>query len=118
MNNLINFPTKAEYDWKKVEPSIRKVLQETNASTEMQNDILKKMAEAYEKYNAQFNVKMALKLPEKTTASERENISDSLKQTFNHLQTQVQDLMQEILLDRLLLEIQLYNARKTSQQNV
>ena len=117
MNNIVNFPTKAEHDWNKVEPSFRKVLVETNASTEMQNEILTKMANAYEKYNAQFNVKLTLKLPEATTAIERENISGNLSQTFNHLQTQVQDLMQEILLDRLLLEIQLYNARKGSQES-
>ena len=112
MSDVINFPTKAEHEWKKVEQSIQKVLHETNASPEMQTEILRKMEQSYEKYNARFNVKMTLSLPAATTKAEKETISTNFTQSFRHLENQVQDFMEEILLDRLLLEIQLYNARK------
>lgn len=114
MNDILQFPTKAEHEWKKVETSIRKVLHDTNASTDMQQSILEKMQNAYEKYNARFNVKMTLSLPASTTSEEKQTISKNFTQSFRNLETQVQDLMQEILMDRLLLEMQLYNARKNS----
>ena len=115
MDNIINFPARSEHRWNKVEKSIRTMLNETNAETAMQDDILVKMKNAYEKYNAKFNVQLNLKMPSGATQDDRKNIADNFKQAFVDLETQIQDLMQEALMDRLLLEIQLYNARKNSK---
>ena len=112
MSDVINFPTRAEHEWKKVEQSIRKVLHETDASEDMMQEILKKMEQAYDKYNARFNVKLSLALPANTTPTEKETIATNFTKSFRDLESQVQDFMQEILIDRLLLEIQLYNARQ------
>ena len=116
MDNVINFPARSEHRWNKVERSMRTMLNETNADMAMQDDILVKMKNAYEKYNATFNVKCNIKMPSGATQDDRKNIADNFKQAFVDLETQIQNLMQEALMDRLLLEIQLYNARKSARK--
>jgi len=117
MDNVINFPARSEHSWNKVEQSIRTMLNKTMADAAMQDDILAHMKNAYEKYNATFNIKLNMKMPSGTTPDDKKNIADNFRQAFGDLETQVQDLMQEALMDRLLLEIQLYNARKSARKN-
>lgn len=115
MSNIIEFPTRAEHSWKIVEKSIRSILKDTSAATEMQDEILEKMKKAHEKYNAKFKINFSIQMPASATEQEKKSISNDLKKSFTTLENQVQELMQEIFLDRLLLEIQLYNARNKTE---
>ena len=71
---------------------MRTMLNETNADMAMQDDILVKMKNAYEKYNATFNVKCNIKMPSGATQDDRKNIADNFKQAFVDLETQIQNL--------------------------
>ncbi len=109
MGDVIEFPSQTLQEWAGIERTLRKTFNEANASTEMQNEILIKMKEVFQRYNVKFTIPIAL--PKALHEQQKEAIVSSIEQALDNYQKQLNDLMNHVILDRLLLEIELYKLR-------
>ena len=112
MGELISFPGRPYRDWALIEKSIREVLQESNASMNMQNTICVRIKEFFVKFNKEFNWEFSLKVKGE---EEAEEIKKEVEKNASIIQQQIQSLFNEILFDRLLLEIEIYNLKSQDE---
>lgn len=108
-SNVIKFPTKAVRDWALVEKAIKDTMQLAGASPEMMTEVCGKMKEVWEKYNLKFTFNMLL--PGNFPEELRTVIEDSLRNAVEELAKQIHEYSNQVLFDRLLLEVQLYKVR-------
>ena len=75
----------------------------------MQDEILAQMKEVFQRYNLKFSVALELpgNLPQELSAA----VSSSVNRAFRDYERQLNDLMNQILLERLEIEIELYRLR-------
>ena len=75
----------------------------------MQDEVLGQMKAVFQRYNVKFNV--PLELPANLSEEERQAVSLSVERAFADYEKQLQDLMNNILLERLQIEIELYKFK-------
>ena len=109
MANLIEFPSRTVQGWAKIERTIRSLLVKANASTEMQEEVVSNMKEVFHHYNVKFSV--PLELPDILSADQSEVIALYVRRAFADYERQLHDLMNNIMLERLQIEIELYRLR-------
>ena len=107
-SNVIPFPTHAVREWIIIERTIRDILEEGGASPEMTKEVCARMKEVSEKFQARFEFTYQTPpLPEGVRTAIQDSINKALKTFADKLREYTSNLM----LDRLKLEIELYNLR-------
>jgi len=109
MRNIINFPTRAVRGWTEIERTLRSIFTQASAPTEMQYEVLTRMKEVFQRYSVEFGV--SLELPANFSPQQQEAVATSLRRALEDHEKRLQDFMNQILLERLQLEIELYKLR-------
>lgn len=107
-SNVIEFPIRAVREWIILERSFRVILERSGASPEMMEEVCARMKEAQEKFNGEF--KFALELPPLPEELKR-IIDGAIQKATKELADQVHEYTNQLRLDRLKLEVELYNLR-------
>lgn len=109
VGDIINFPAQAVREWAEIERSIRDIFTQVSAPVEMQNEVLNRMKDIFQRYNVKFGVPIEFNIS--LSPAQQEAINLSLGRAFEGLGKQMQDFTNQILFDRLLIEIELYKLR-------
>lgn len=72
------------------------------------------MKDVFTKYNIKFETKFQLPIPSCATQLETEALNLTVCKAFVELINKINDLMNAVLLDRLLIEIELYKLRNSN----
>jgi hypothetical protein len=116
MADILPFPTKPVRDWAEIEKSLRAVLAQPGVPADMVEAVVTGMKPVVLKYSRGFSTSLNLRLPAGATAQEGEAIGDAVRTCLTEMERQFQELMHEVLLDRLYLEIELYGLRRRTNQ--
>ena len=109
MGDIIKFPTRAVRGWAEIERTLRAILTQASAPIEMQNEVLSRMKKVFQRYSVEFGV--SLELPANFSPEQQEAVAMSLCGALEDHEKRLQDFMNQILLERLQLEIELYKLR-------
>ncbi len=108
--NVVEFPTRLARKWAGFERFIPDMLQQQYGATpEMMNEVCGRMKECWKKLDVDISLpfRMVLGLNEKAQKA----FDDSFQKLKEGLAYQIGKLVKEILLDRLNMEVELYNLR-------
>jgi len=108
MAKIIAFPTKAVRDWQIIEKALRKVLDGTAADQPAKDTIVERMKPVYELCNRSFSFSVDFPLTGSVSVQERQAVVDAVERSIQQYELGVQQLIDEILLERLSMEIQRY----------
>jgi hypothetical protein len=108
VSNVIQFPIRAVREWIILERSFRGILERSGASPEMMEEVCARMKEAQEKFDCEF--KLALELPPLPEGL-KTIIDGAMQKATKELADQVHEYTNQLRLDRLQMEIQLYKLR-------
>lgn len=114
LGELIEFPAKVLQGWDIIEKTLREIFQNEGSSIKMQDSVLAKMKGVFQRYSIQFSV--TVELPENLTQDQNAAVSSAVGMAFRDYEKQLNDFMNHILLDRLLLEIELYKIRNDEKE--
>jgi hypothetical protein len=107
-SNVIQFPTHAVREWIEYERSMQTILERNGASPEMIKEVIARMNEVFKKFAARFDFHFEMPpLPEDL----RVIIQDSINKALKKFGDQVHEYTNELIHDRLWLEVELYNLR-------
>jgi hypothetical protein len=107
-SNVIQFPTHAVREWIGFEKIIQRGLEQRGASPEMTKEVCARMKEAFEKFRARFEFSYQMPpLPEGLRVA----IQDSINKALKAFADQIHEYTSDLMLDRLELEIELYNLK-------
>ena len=109
MGDLIEFPSQTVQGWTKIEHTLREILSKAAAPAEMQDEVIGQMKAVFQQYNVKFSV--PLELPANLSEEERQAVSLLIERAFADYERQLHDLMNNIFLERLQIEIELYKFR-------
>ena len=109
MGDIIEFPTRTVRGWAEIERALRAIFAQASASKEMQDEVLSRMKEFFYRCSVRFGV--SLQLPASLSTEQREAVALSVRRAFEDHEKRLQDFMNQILLERLQLEIDLYKLR-------
>lgn len=109
MADLIEFPTRAVRGWIEYEQALREVLTQSNANSDMQDELIARMKGVYDQYNIDFRVTADISI--NLLEDLREQIALAFRNAFGNLEKQIHDFTNHVLFDRLLLEIELYQLK-------
>ena len=114
MGEVIKFPTRSVQEWAKIERTFRELLKQVSVPIEMQDTLLDRMKEFFHRFNPEFA--FSLQLPPIFSSGELEVISSSFYNAIKDHEKKLHDFMNQILLDRWQLEVELYKLKheKTS----
>ena len=110
MADIIPFPSKAVRDWTIWERAIIEILEDAGADATASSHITRCMKEFHSLCYRDFSTSIHYELPSSTTVAQQEKLSVALEAMFASLTTKLHDFTNELMLDRLKLEIQLYYA--------
>ncbi len=108
MADIIPFPSKAVRDRTIWESAIISILEDAGADATASSHITRRMKEFFALCDRNFST--SIQLPSSTTVAQQEKLSAALEAMFASLTTKLHDFTNELMLDRLKLEIQLYYA--------
>lgn len=108
MGDIIKFPTRTVRGWAEIEQTLQTIFTQASAPIEMQNAVLSRMKEVFQRYSVEFGV--FLELPA-FSPEQQEAVALSLRRALEDHEKRLQDFMNQILLERLQLEIELYKLR-------
>lgn len=109
MGDIITFPTRAVRGWTEIERTLRAIFTQASASIEMQNEVFSRMEEVFQRFSVEFGV--SLELPANFSPEQQEAVVTSLRRALEDHEIKLQDFVNQILLERLQLEIELYKLR-------
>ena len=109
MGDVIEFPSRAVQGWAQVERTLREIFTKAATPADMQDEVLSEMNKFFHRHNMKFSV--PLELPANLSEQQREDISSLLGRAFRDFEKQLHDYTNNILLERLQLEIELYKLR-------
>lgn len=115
MAKILEFPEREIYEWNIIEKTIRSILEEHSASLEMQDAICNRMKDVFARYNITFEMIFQLPIPSCATHEEAESLNSTVSNAINVMAKKINHLMNTVLLDRLLIEIELYKLRNGDQ---
>ena len=112
MAKILHFPTELVRDWTEWETTIREILDEAKASPGMTDEVCRAMKEVHREYSC-FRLSGSVPLPFPATMppSETEPIVSAVREVINKLSSLLTDFSSQVMFDRLMLEIQLYQLR-------
>ena len=108
MGKILEFPTKPVRDWMLVEATLRGILDRTPADERAKQTILTRFRTFFDLCNKTHSAKIALPLPASMTEAEREAIADAVAVAFGEYEQWLQHYVNQLLLERLTLEIERY----------
>ena len=115
MAEIFQFPNKPTRTWASIEEELRSQLDSCGASSEMENEVCNRLKEYYENVASRtFRLDVALPIPGSATEEEAEVITTVVREAFSQLESQIHAFTSHILMDRMLLEIVLYNQKQSS----
>lgn len=110
MLDIIPFPSKAVRDWALLERTMADILKDAGADATASSDITRRMKEFFALCNRDFSTSITYELPPSTTVAQQEKLRAALEAVGADFATKLHDFTNELMLDRLKLEIQLYYA--------
>jgi hypothetical protein len=108
-SNVIEFPTRAVREWTVLERSFRDVLARSGASPEMMEEVCGRMKEYWKKSDVK--ISLPIQIPAGLPEWARKAIDDSFQKLTKSLADQLHVYTGDLMLDRLRLEVDLYNLR-------
>ena len=108
-SNVIEFPTRIVRNWIEFERVIRGILERSGATPEMMDEICGRMKESWKKFDIQ--ISLPFQIPAGLPEWARRVIDDSYQKLTKSLADQIHGYTSDLIHDRLLLEIELYNLR-------
>lgn len=106
--DIIPFPSKAVRDWAIIERTIVETLKDAGADATASSHITRRMKEFFALCDRNFST--SIQLPSSTTVAQQEKLRSALEATFANFTTELHNFTNELMLDRVKLEIQLYYA--------
>ena len=100
MGEIIQFPSIDDSGWQIVEKSLKDLFEQTDASQAMQQHLLQRMEKAWAEF--QFNESIQINVPEAYL--------DKITKELEQFQTKLKEHTNDLLLKRLLIEIELAHA--------
>ena len=110
MADIIPFPSKAVRDWAILERTMTEILKDAGADATASSHITRRMKEFFALCDRDFSKSIHYELPSSTTVAQQEKLRAALEAMFTSFTTELHGFTNELLLDRLKLEIQLYYA--------
>ena len=107
MNDNMSFPTESVRDWVELEPTLKSVLRRGGASADVERRLMSRMKNVFLSYRRSWRIDAKLPLPASSSAAEVEAVRAAVVEIIADLQSKTQELMAQVLMDRLLLEIKL-----------
>jgi len=112
MADIIKFPTKEIRDWRLLEKSFISILTEANASDEMKAYVINRMKKVVStKFDREFKLSFDLQNLSNISSETQEAINKMINDGIENLSKQIHAYTNEMLFDRLLLEIELYKLK-------
>ncbi len=105
---IIPFPSKAVRDWALLERTIADILKDAGADATASSHITRRMKEFFALCDRDFST--SIQLPSSTTVAQQENLRAALESMAAGFTTKLVDFTNQLMLDRLELEVQLYYA--------
>lgn len=111
MTNIIKFPMQSVRDWALIEGAVREILTEANASRQMVDEICASQRIHWEKYN---NIQLTFQaeIPGEIGRGTTEIVHELIRQGVENMVSQIHNLTNEVLLDLLKKEIELWILRR------
>lgn len=111
MANIIKFPTQSVRDWALIEGAVREILTEANASRQMVDEICASQRIHWEKYS---NIQLTFQaeIPGAMGRGTTEMVREVIRQGVENMASQIHNLTNEVLLDLLKKEIELWTLRR------
>ena len=110
MADIIPFPSKAVRDWALLERTMADILKDAGADATASSHITRRMKEFFALCDRDFSTSITYELPSSTTVAQQEKLRAALEAVGASFTTKLHDFTNELMLDRLKLEIQLYYA--------
>lgn len=110
MADIIPFPSKAVRDWAILERTMTEILTGADADAAASSHIMRRMKEFFALCDRDFSTSIHYELPSSTTVAQQEKLRTALEAMFTSLTTKWYDFTNELMVDRLKLEIQFYYA--------
>ncbi len=112
MAEIIRFPEKHVRQWSAMEICIRAQLQKIGSPKDMEDEICRNLAVFYEKILlTRFKLDVSIPVPASVEKDEVEILSGAVRGAFSELEEQIHEFSARILLERMILEIELYRLR-------
>ena len=108
MADIIPFPSKAVRDWALLERTMMDILKDGGADATASNHVTRRMKEFFALCDRNFST--SIQLPSSMTVAQQEKLSAALEAMAAGFTTKLVDFTNQLMLDRLKLEIQLYYA--------
>ena len=108
--DIIPFPSKAVRDWAIIERTIVETLKDAGADATASSHITRRMKEFFALCDRDFSTSIAYELPSSTTVAQQEKLRAALEAVGADFTTKLVDFTNQLMLDRLRLETQLYYA--------
>ncbi len=108
-SNVIEFPTRIVRHWIEIEKIIRGNLERSGAAPEMVDEVCGRIKESWKKFDIQISI--PFQFPAGLPEWVRKAIDDSLQKLTKSVADQIHEYTSNLMLDRLHLEIELYNLR-------
>lgn len=112
MGDLIQFPTKPLRDWVTVEGKIKDQLVRAGASDEMIAEVIPRMQSYWMKFDVPLSFSFNLETPERGSDILMMDIENSVRKAATDFIKKIQKHNFDLLIDRLVLEIDLYKAKR------
>ena len=116
MTQVFDFPTQLVRKREVLRQTITEILESSGASEEMVEEVTRRTLDSCLKYDASFSAKLSYTLPAATTSDQVLAIKKTIDACITSIEERVQDVMNQVLLDRLKLEIELYYLRTGSPE--
>ncbi len=110
MADIIPFPSRAVREWAIFERTFTEMLKDAGADATASSHITRRMKEFFALCDRDFSTTINYELPSSTTVAQQEKLRSALEAMFASFTTELHNFTNELMLDRLKLEIQLYYA--------
>lgn len=101
-----------------IDQLIRLTLNSMNLEEDLVNHVVGRMRDYIDQYaSTEFNCKFDMLVPTHTTQSEKEAMKDCLDKGIDELANQVQTMVNKIIMERVMLEIKIYQDQKTFEED-
>lgn len=116
---VVPFPQKTGYNVTEVEDLIRKWLVELSSNEDLIETVTTRMVRFIDTYaNSWFEPIFNLPVPANFSQNEAEAILAAIEKGMDHTASQVQMMINKIIVERFFLEIELYEKHKDVKRNI
>ncbi len=112
MAQIIEFPDLTSRQWRDMEPAIEEVLQRAAAPPEMRTEVKTAMKAHVEKISKRFDGSVELRLPGHLDSDQVETAQAAVRRAVSEVASWFHGIINQMLIDLLRLECELYLARQ------